>query len=78
MLQNIYNYSKEHSYNKAIFTLGFLYAIKELYGFSLPDWASNKLDVLKTNGKRVGEYIEREEIQKTKKSLDKILPGFNQ
>lgn len=57
---------------------GFLYAIKEFFGFNLPDWASNKLDVLKTNGKRVREYIEREEIQKAKKSLDKILPGFNQ
>ena len=55
---------------------GFLYAIKELYGFDLPGWALDKLDVLKTNGRKVREYIDREEIQKAKKSLDKILPGF--
>jgi len=55
---------------------GLLYAIKELYGFDLPDWGLSKLETLKTNGKWVREYIDRGEIQKAKKSLEKILPGF--
>jgi len=32
--------------------------------------------MLKTNGKWVKEYIERGDVQKAKKSLEKILPGF--
>lgn len=55
---------------------GFLYTIKKLSDSNLPVWARNKLDALKTNGNWVKEYLERGEIQKAKKSLERILPGF--
>ena len=67
----------EMNFNNDNYESGFLYAIKELSGSDLPDWASDKLDVLKTNGKWVSEYLGREEIQKAKKSLERILPGFS-
>jgi predicted nucleotidyltransferase len=55
---------------------GLLYAIKKLPVSDLSDWAIKKAEVLKTNGKWVSEYLERIEIQKAKKSLERILPGF--
>jgi len=55
---------------------GFLYAIKKLSNSNLPIWARNKLDVLKTNGNWVSEYLEIGKIEKAKKSMQKILPGF--
>lgn len=64
------------NFNNDNYESGFLYAIKNLSAYDLPDWAINKVDVLKTNGKWVSEYLERREIQKAKNSLERILPGF--
>ncbi|OJW34618.1 MAG: hypothetical protein BGO54_07765 [Sphingobacteriales bacterium 46-32] len=55
---------------------GFLYAIKKMPVDNLPDWAAKKVDVLKSDAKWVKEYLEREEISKAKKSLERILPSF--
>ena len=64
-------------FNNDNYESGFLYAIKKLSDSELPDWATNKVEILRSNGKWVSEYLEREEIQKAKKSLEKILPGFS-
>lgn len=55
---------------------GFLYAIKKLSTYDLPNWAANKVEVLKSDANWVKEYLEREDIFKAKKALDRILPGF--
>jgi predicted nucleotidyltransferase len=55
---------------------GFLFAIKKLSGYDLPEWAVNKVDVLKSDAKWIKEYLEREEISKAKKILERILPSF--
>jgi predicted nucleotidyltransferase len=56
---------------------GFLYAIRKLSDTDLPDWASDKLEVLKTNAGWVAEYLDRQDISKAKKALERILPGFS-
>lgn len=64
------------NFNNDNYESGFLYAIKKLSDYDLPDWASNKVEVLKNNAKRVKEHLEIGEITKAKKSLERILPGF--
>jgi len=64
------------NFNNDNYESGFLYAIKKLSDSYLPVWASNKLNTLKSNGDNVKEYLERGEIQKAKKSLERILPNY--
>lgn len=64
------------NFNDDNYESGFLYAIGELSTSELPYWAINKVDVLRTNAEWVSHYIDRGEIQKAKKSLERILPGF--
>lgn len=56
---------------------GFLYAIRKLSSGDLPDWAASKVQVLKSNAKWISEYLERQDLQKAKTALERILPGFN-
>jgi len=55
---------------------GFFYGIKQLSSYGLPDWAVKKVDLLKSDARWVQEYLEREDIFKTKKALNRILPDF--
>jgi len=55
---------------------GFLNTIRKLSTSDLPDWAWNKINVLKSNGKWISEYLERRQILKAKQTADRILPGF--
>lgn len=64
------------NFNDDNYESGFLYAIEKLSTSDLPDWAINKVEVLRANAEWVNEYIDRGEIQKAKKALDRILPGF--
>lgn len=64
------------NFNNDNYESGFFYAIRKLSSSDLPSWARDKFEVAQTNGKWVSEYIERGEIQKAKKALDRILPGF--
>ena len=64
------------NFNNDNYESGFLYAIRKLTTYDLPDWASNKVQVLKSNGKWVSEYLERGEILRAKQSISRILPGF--
>jgi predicted nucleotidyltransferase len=66
----------EMDFNNDNYESGFLYAIKELSTDGMPDSASKKVEMLRENRKWVKEYLEREDIYKAKKSLDRILPGF--
>jgi len=58
------------------FESGLLYAIKKLSTYDLPNWATNKVEVLKSDAKWVKEYLERKDIFKAKKAAERILPGF--
>jgi predicted nucleotidyltransferase len=55
---------------------GFLYAIKELSTWDLPNYASKKVDTLKSNGQWIKEYLDREDLDKAKEVVSRILPGF--
>lgn len=55
---------------------GFLYSIRKLSSYDLPNWAAQKVDVLKSDANWIKEYLGREEILKAKKTLHRILPGF--
>ena len=45
-----------YNFNNDNYESGFLYAIKELSGVGLSDWASNKVNALKGNGQGVKEF----------------------
>lgn len=60
------------------FESGFFYAVRKLSSYDLPNWAAQKVDVLKSDAKWVKEYLEREDIFKAKKTLGRILPGFTE
>ncbi|MFN8436004.1 MAG: nucleotidyltransferase domain-containing protein [Cytophagales bacterium] len=55
---------------------GFLYAIKELSTWDLSNYASKKVDTLKSNAKWIKEYLDREDLDKAKEVVSRILPGF--
>ena len=67
----------EMDFNEDNYETGFLYAIGEFSTAGLPDWAARKVDVLKANAKWLDEYLERNDIAKTKNSLERILPGVS-
>lgn len=54
---------------------GFLYAIRNLSSYNLSGSAANKVDSLKEHAKWIKEYLERGDLQKTRESLNRILPG---
>jgi hypothetical protein len=55
---------------------GLLYAVRKLSRDDLPNWAAKKIDILNTDAKWVKEYLDRTDILKAKKAVDRILPGF--
>ncbi len=67
----------EMNFNNDNYESGFLYAIKKLSTYGLPDWATQRIEILKNNANWVKEYLERGNIEKAKSSLSRILPGFN-
>ena len=60
------------------FESGFFYAVRKLSTYNLPSWATQKVDVLKSDAKWVKEYLDRKDIFKAKKTLERILPGFTE
>lgn len=56
---------------------GFLYAIKNMSTYGLPNWARDKVNTLKSNADFVQQNLKDQNILRAKKSLEHILPGFN-
>lgn len=55
---------------------GFLFAASELPKYGLPFWAKNHINVLRGNVENIENCLERQQIQKAKQVLGRILPGF--
>lgn len=56
------------------YTSGFFYAIDSLPTSSLPNVSARKVEVLRNNAKKIQEYIERENLQKAKEVVRRIIP----
>ena len=54
---------------------GFLYAVRKLSANKLPEKSTRKIDMLKSDTVMIIEYLERDDIDKAKNYLNKILPG---
>ena len=52
---------------------GFLYAIKNLSIYNLPDYQAQKVETLKSNRKQILNYLEEDQQEKAERLLIKIL-----
>lgn len=63
------------NFNNDNYESGFLYAIKNLQMRNLSVSGERKVEALQKNAEWVKEYLEREQINKAKEAMNRILPG---